>query len=233
MVQPAIRSRPSTSVAAEVEIGHALDAESRDWLQALSDTGPTREAAVERLHALLLRAARFEVARRQYAGGVSGGSGDSDDLAMHAADDALVAILGKLASYRGHSRFTTWAYKFALLEAAVKVRRRPWLGIEVPLEPDGWAQLLDDRHATPDGQAEASELIYAVRDAIAEVLTPHQRAVLVAITLNEVPIDVLAERRGTTRGALYKTLFDARRKLRARLAQDGLAFEPSRELQPT
>ena len=135
MVQPAIRSRPSTSVAAEVEIGHALDAESRDWLQALSDTGPTREAAVERLHALLLRAARFEVARRQYAGGVSGGSGDSDDLAMHAADDALVAILGKLASYRGHSRFTTWAYKFALLEAAVKVRRRPWHGSEVRSSP--------------------------------------------------------------------------------------------------
>jgi RNA polymerase sigma-70 factor (ECF subfamily) len=107
----------------------------------------------------------------------------------------------------------------------VKIRRRAWRGREVPLEPDGWEDLLDDRHVSPDDQAEASELIRAVRDAIAEVLTPHQRAVLVAITLNDVPIDVLAERRRTTRGALYKTLHDARRKLRARLAQDGLAID--------
>jgi RNA polymerase sigma-70 factor (ECF subfamily) len=183
--------------------------------------------AVERLHALLLRAARVEVARRAPEPG--DGSGNLDDLAVQAADDALVAILSKLHTYRGDSRFTTWAYKFALLEAAVRVRRRPWQGRELPLEPDGWAQLADDRRASPAGQAEASELIHAVRDAIAEVLTPHQRAVLVAITLNDVPIDVLAQRRGTTRGALYKTLHDGRRKLRARLAEDGLALEPSGE----
>jgi RNA polymerase sigma-70 factor, ECF subfamily len=223
MAQLAILPRPSMPVRA---VGHAPDGESRGWVDALSGTGPAREAAVERLHALLLRAARFEVARRQRVAGVSvGGSGELDDLAMRAADDALVAILSKLHTFRGDSRFTTWAYKFALLEAAVKLRRRPWRGREVPLEPDGWGQLLDDRQVSPDGQAEASELIGAVRDAIAEVLTPHQRSVLVAITLNDVPIDVLAERRGTTRGALYKTLHDARRKLRARLAQDGLAID--------
>jgi RNA polymerase sigma-70 factor, ECF subfamily len=233
MVQLAIRSQPPMSVSADEDVGHALDGESRDWLEALSDIGPTRDAAVERLHALLVRAARFEVARRWRAFGVNDGSGDLDDLAMHAADDALVAILSKLRTYRGDSRFTTWAYKFALLEAAAKVRRRPWHRREVSLETDDWAQLLDDRKATPDGQAEASELICAVRDAIAEALTPHQRAVLVAITLNDVPIDVLAERRSTTRGALYKTLHQARRKLRARLAQDGLAIEASHEAQRT
>ncbi len=226
MAQLAIHSRPSMSISADAEVGRPLDDESREWFDALSGKGHTRDAAIKRLHPLLLRAVRFEVARRQRAVGVSGdGSGDLDDLAMHAADDALVAILRKLHTYRGDSRFTTWAYKFALLEAAVKVRRRPWHGREVPLEADGWERLLDDRRATPDDKAEASELIDAVRDAIAEVLTPHQRAVLVAITLNDVPIDVLAERRGTTRGALYKTLHDARRKLRARLAQDGLAID--------
>jgi RNA polymerase sigma-70 factor (ECF subfamily) len=154
-----------------------------------------------------------------------GGGGDLDDLAVHAADDALVAILDKLHTYRGDSRFTTWAYKFVLLEAAAKVRKASWRGREVPLEADGWAQLHDQGRASPDAQAEAFEVIGAVRDAIAEVLTPHQRAVLVALTLNDVPIDVLAERRATTRGALYKTLHDARRKLRARLAQDGLAID--------
>ena len=108
----------------------------------------------------------------------------------------------------------------------MKVRRRPWHGRELPLEADGWAQVLEDRRGSPAGQAEASELIDAVRHAITEVLTPHQRAVLVAITLNDVPIAVLVERRSTTRGAHYKTLHDARRKLRKRLAEDGLALDP-------
>ena len=201
----------------------APDAESLEWVRALSSAGPERENAVERLHALLLRAARGEVARRRPP------VGDVDDLAVQAADDALVAVLRKLDTYRGDSRFTTWAYKFALLEAAVRARRRRWEGREIPLEVDGWAQLPDHRQASPTSQAEASELIGAVRDAIAEELTTQQRAVLVAITLNDVPIDVLAERRHTTRGALYKTLHDARRKLRARLAQDGLSVEPARE----
>ena len=156
--------------------------------------GRERDDAVERLHALLLRAAHAEVGRRA-ATVADAGSDDLDDLAMQAADDALVAILRKLHTYRGDSRFTTWAYKFALLEAAAKMRRRPWIGRELPLEADGWAQLPADPRGSPAGQAEASELIDAVRDAIAEELTPHQRAVLVALTLNDVPIDVLAERR--------------------------------------
>jgi RNA polymerase sigma-70 factor, ECF subfamily len=198
------------------------DVESLRWLRALSDTGPEREEAAERLHALLLRAARFEVARRQRA---SRGAVHLDDLAVQAADDALVAILSKLHTFRGDCRFTTWACRFVLLEAAAKVRKASWNGREVSLEADGWAQLHDHGRASPERQAEAFEVIGAVRDAIAEVLTPHQRAVLVALTLNDVPIDVLAERRATTHGALYKTLHDARRTLRARLAQDGLAID--------
>jgi RNA polymerase sigma-70 factor (ECF subfamily) len=206
--------------------GHALDSESLAWIDALSGAGRQRDEAIERLHALLLRASRFEVARRSRALGRER-PGDGEDLATQAADDALMAIMGKLHTYRGDSRFTTWAYKFALLEAAVKVRRRAWQGREVPLEADGWAQLAD-RRASPDEDAQTSELLGAVREGIIEALTPHQRGVLIAITLNDVPIDVLAERLGTTRGALYKTLHDARRKLRARLADKGLALDPAR-----
>lgn len=172
--------------------GRAPDAESLGWVEALSSTGRQQEDAIERLHALLLRASHFEVARRRRAIG-GGRSSEFDDLATQAADDALAAIMRKLHTFRGDSRFTTWAYKFALLEAGVKVRRRAWQGREVPLEEEGWAQL-PDRRESPGGAAEASELLGAVRDAIAEVLTPHQRSVLVAITLNDVPIDVLAER---------------------------------------
>ena len=111
----------------------------------------------------------------------------------------------------------------------MRLRRREWHGRELPLEDEGWARLGDQRSPSPAGQAETSELIHAVRDAIADVLTPHQRAVLVALMLNDIPIDVLAERRGTTRGALYKTLHDGRRRLRARLAEEGLAPGALRE----
>ena len=190
-----------------------------DWVEVLSTSGRARDDAVERLHALLLRASRFEVARRRRALGYV--RDNLDDLATQAADDALMAIMAKLDTYRGESRFTTWAYKFAVLEAGTKVRRRAWQEREVPLEEEGWSRL-PDRRAAPAGDLETVELLGAVRDAIADALTPHQRTVLVAVTLNDVPIDVLAERLATTRGALYKTLHDARKSLRARLAEQGL-----------
>lgn len=198
--------------------GGVRDAESLDWIDALAGEGPRREDAVRRLHSLLLRAARFELNRRRRdLDGIA-----LDDLAMQAADDALVAVVRKLPTYRGASRFTTWAYKFALLEAAVKARRRAWQDREVPLEAEGWARL-PDPGSSPTADAEADELLGAVREAMVDALTRHQREVLVAVTLNGVPIDVLAERLATTRGALYKTLHDARRKLRARLAEQGLS----------
>jgi RNA polymerase sigma-70 factor (ECF subfamily) len=214
---------PETPIAVE---GREPDAESVGWVDALSATGTEREDAVRRLHELLLRAAYFEIARRRRR--LTGARhGELDDLAHQAADDALMAVLAKLHTYRGDSRFTTWAYKFALLEASVKVRRRAWQDREVPLEADGWARLAD-RRSSPAADAEMAELLGAIRAAIEDALTPHQRTVLTALTLNDVPIDVLADRLGTTRGALYKTLHDARRKLRARLAEDGLAAATAR-----
>jgi RNA polymerase sigma-70 factor (ECF subfamily) len=213
----------STVLAMEVEAEPGLDAESRDWLDSLKDTGPRREAAIARLHELLLRAARFEVNRRRTSlPHLRGGS--FDDLATQSADDALVAILAKLDDFRGASRFTTWAYKFALLEAAVRLRRLGWQDREVPLEPASW-DALAGALASPHASAETRELFEALRVAIEERLSAHQRQVLVAITIAGVPIDVLAERIGTTRGALYKTLHDARQKLRRCLAEQGLDIE--------
>jgi RNA polymerase sigma-70 factor (ECF subfamily) len=203
----------------------SLDPDSRTWLHSLNSDGRVRDEAIARLHALLLRAARFEVARRRAASPHWDGE-DLDDIALQSADDALVAVLAKLHDFRGHSRFTTWAFKFALLETAVKMRRRPWQGRELPLEPERWPHIVD-RVASPAADAEQGELLAAVRDAIDEELTPHQREVLVAVALNGVPIDVLAERLGTTRGALYKTIHDARRKLRRRLVADDQTLEPA------
>jgi RNA polymerase sigma-70 factor (ECF subfamily) len=208
----------AASAAADAAPAGRLDAQSRRWLDELAASGPAHDDAVLRLHALLLRAARFEIARRRHAPGLRGG--DHDDLAQQAADDALMAILRKLDDFRGDSRFTTWAYKFALYEAAVKLRRRGWQDRELPLEPDAWPQFAS-RLPSPHEQVAESELLAALQAAIEQRLSAHQREVLVAVTLNGVPIDVLAERLNTTRGALYKTLHDARRKLRVALAADG------------
>jgi RNA polymerase sigma-70 factor (ECF subfamily) len=188
------------------------------WVEDLRAEGRKRQLAVERLHALLLRAARFEIARRR-AGLPALGGQELDDLAQQAADDALVSVLRRLDDFRGESRFTTWAYKFALLEAAVKVRKRAWEGREVALEPESWTGFAAGG-PTPHATVEQKELLVRLQHLIAEVLTPHQRQILVAIALNEVPIDVLAERLNTTRGALYKTLHDARRKLREQLEEE-------------
>ena len=205
-------------------VAPALDEESRAWLRDLRADGPVKDAAVARLHALLLRAARFEVGRRRPALPHVRGS-DLDDVANQAADDALVSVLRRLDDFRGASRFTTWVYKFALLEAAVKLRKRAWQGREVPLEPETW-DLFSSAALEPGDELEQSELVATLQRAIAEVLTPHQRSVLVALALNGVPIDVLAERLATNRGALYKTLHDARRKLRRHLDDCGLSWEP-------
>jgi RNA polymerase sigma-70 factor, ECF subfamily len=195
-----------------------LDDDSREWLRSLRASGAVHEEAVARLHALLLRGARFEVARRRPTLPHLRGN-ELDEIALEAADDALMSVLARLDDFRGESRFTTWVYKFALLEAAVKLRRRAWQGREVPLEPETWSMFGSDA-LEPDEQAEQSELLRTLQRAIKEVLTPHQRRVLVALALNGVPIDVLAERLNTTRGALYKTLHDARRKLREHLGEE-------------
>ena len=193
-------------------------ADSEQWIAALRAEDPE---AVAELHRLLLRAARHEIGRRPGALAHVRGEG-ADDLAQQAADDALVAVLGKLDDFRGASRFTTWAYKFALLEAGVRLRRRAWQGREVVLEPETWPSFADPA-GSAQSEAEGAELLGELQRAVRDVLTPHQREVFAALALNDVPIDVLAERMDKSRGALYKTLHDARKRLRAELASAGYA----------
>ena len=223
----AVTSRASAIGAAAAS---GLDVDSRRWLHDLGADGHVRAAAVARLHELLLRAARYEVSRRRLTLPHLRG-GDHDDLANQAADDALVAVLAKLDDFRGESRFTTWVYKFALYEAAVKLRRRSWQDRELPLEPESWS-LIASGSLSPSSHVQQDELLAALQVAIADALSAHQREVLVAITLNGVPIDVLAERLNTTRGALYKTLHDARKKLRSRLAAGGFDIAEMDGAQP-
>ena len=195
------------------------DADSAEWLRVLAGTGPQREEALARLHALLLRIARAEVARRGPRLRLTGP--ELDDLAYQAAADALIAITSKLGQFRGESRFTTWAYKFVIFEVSTKIGRHFWRHPSVPFDAEDWERLPDRFGFDPAQEAEWRDLVAALRRAVDEVLTARQRRVFVAIVLNGVPLDTLVIALASNRNAIYTTMFDARRKLRAALAANG------------
>lgn len=198
------------------------DDDGAEWVRALSGAGPTHEAAVTRLHGMLLRVSRAELRRRSARVPVAGP--ELDDLAQQAADDATVAVLAKLATFRGESRFTTWVYKFAVLEVSAKLGRHAWRTGQVALDAEQWERLPDRLGPGPADQAEAAELAAAVRQAVDE-LTAHQRRLFVAVVVDGVPLDALVVALGTNRNAVYKTVFDARRKIRQHLVAHGYVLE--------
>ena len=134
---------------------------------------------------------------------------------------ALMAIIGKLGQFRGESRFTTWAYKFVILEVSAKIGRHFWRDPPVPLDAEDWDKLPDRFGFDPSHQAEWQDLLAALRRAVDTELSPRQRQVFIAIMVNAVPLDSLVIELGSSRGAIYKMMFDARRKLRAALAANG------------
>src|SRR5262245_11426422 len=207
---------PGGSGVEEPAAAAGLDAESAEWLRLLGGTGPGRESALERLHAMLVRIARREVARRGPRLRVTGP--ELEDLAYQAAADALVAITGKLGQFRGESRFTTWAYKFVIFEVSAKIGRHFWRHPVVPLDAEDWDRLPGRFGFDPAQEAEWRDLLAGLPRAVCEELSARQRRVFVALVLNGVPLDSLVIEMASNRNALYKTLFDARRKLRAALA---------------
>jgi RNA polymerase sigma-70 factor (ECF subfamily) len=196
-----------------------LDTDSAQWLKALRGEAAEREPALGRLHAMLLGVVRAEAFRRRSALPADI-AGDLDDLCLQAADDAVSAVIRKLDEFRGASRFTTWAYKFAVLEISVRLRRRAWSTRRVDLGEASWQGIADSAPGA-DRVLEEREFLSAVRKAVETTLTDHQRRVFLAVVAEEIPIDVIADRTGSTRGAVYKVLHDARRKLRGALLSTG------------
>jgi RNA polymerase sigma-70 factor, ECF subfamily len=196
------------------------DRASRRWVEQLHPDHPRHEQAAAKLHDVLQRAAFHELHRRR--GQLATLSGpELDDVAQQCADDAMMKILAKVDDFEGLSRFTTWAYKFVIFEASNKVARHAWQHHPPSADDLTWDQLPDTLTPRPGDLAERREQLAALTKAIEHDLTPRQREVFAAIALNDVPIDVLALQLGSNRNAIYKNLFDARRKLRSSLAAAG------------
>jgi RNA polymerase sigma-70 factor, ECF subfamily len=204
-----------------------LDAESVDWLRRLSVGDDLRHAAEGELHARLLRIALAEVRRRSAGTSVTGP--ELDDLAHQAAADAMLAILAKLAGFRGESRFMTWAYRFVMLEVSSKLGRHYWRDPPVALDAGQWERLPDRLGIDPQQHAESAAILAEVRRVVDEELTAHQRRVFTAIVVDQIPLDALADRLGLRRNAIYKVVFDARRKIRRALVANGYLEEQGLE----
>lgn len=196
-----------------------MDVESARWVRLLTAGPPAREIAASELYELLLRAAHAEAARRSGHHGVVGV--ELDDVAAQAASDAVLSVIRRIDTFRGDSRFTTWAYKFVIFEVSTKLARHAWRSEDVHPEPEGWERLPDVLGVTPEQSVEARELLQAVRHGVERALTPHQRRIFVAIVVDSVPLDALVAELGTNRNAVYKVMFDARRKLRTYLGEHG------------
>jgi RNA polymerase sigma-70 factor (ECF subfamily) len=167
----------------------------------------------------MLRVAFSELSRRRgQLWSISGP--EFDDLAHQAADDALLNVLSRLGEFRGLSRFTTWVYKFVMFEVSAKVARHAWRRQPPGAEELTWDQLPDPLAPGPEDRLEQRAQLDALSNAIGE-LTDRQREVFVTIALNDGSIDVLALKLATNRNAIYKNLFDARRRLRAKMAAAG------------
>ena len=200
-----------------------LDEESAAWLRRLVAGGGEQQAAESELHATLVRIALAEVRRRSASTPVTGP--ELDDLAHQAAADAMLAILPKLGDFRGESRFTTWAYRFVILEVSSKIGRHYWRNPPVPLDAGQWERLPDRLGVDPAGHAEAAGILAEVRRVVEEELTSHQRRVFTAVVVDGIPLDALAAKLGLSRNAIYKVIFDARRKIRRALVAKGFLEE--------
>jgi RNA polymerase sigma-70 factor, ECF subfamily len=190
------------------------------WVEQLHRGHPRHEQAVAGLHNVLRRAALHELHRRRGQLPALGGP-EFEDVAQQCADDAVLKILARLDEFKGLSRFTTWAYKFAIFEVSSKLTRHAWKRHAPSREDLELGELPDIVAPGPSEQAERREQLIVLTSAIKADLTPRQREVFVAIALNDVPIDVLALELGSNRNAIHKNLSDARRKLRERLADAG------------
>lgn len=209
---------------------------NEEWLRDLAEGSPQREAALEALRQRLKRGLFYYLSRER------------SDLADHPpeeiqqmaedfAQEALLRILANLDSFRGDSQFTTWATRIAVRLVISELRRLRYRDFSLDSLIDGNENRAADANTltiddgdSPERSAEKRDAWLRIERALNEALTARQRAAFEALILEGVPLDIVAEQLNTNRNALYKLIFDARRKLRQHLEAQGLAPEYILEL---
>ena len=195
---------------------------NEQWLSDLRDKGEAREAALEELHAIILRGLPFALSRW-----LSPANPLFEPLTEEVAQETLLRVLDQLHTFEGRSQFTTWVHKIAIRIALTELRRKRWQDSsldemvdneEKPVSP----RILEDSRATPEQSAERMDMMDRVRKVINEELTERQRSALMMLGMQGMPMEEAAKRLNTNRNALYKLLHDARLRLKQRLQTEGL-----------
>jgi RNA polymerase sigma-70 factor (ECF subfamily) len=194
---------------------------NQQWLAALSEPGPEQEGALADLRAFLVQGLGYAMADRPRVL-------DADIEGF--AQDALLKILDNLASFRGDSRFTTWAQKIAVHEAFTELRRKHWENVSLEeiiarYEGDFTPSFLTDSDPSPEERVTQRRLMETVKRLIMEELTNRQRQAIIAVVFAGMPTEEVARRMGTNRNALYKLMHDARQRLKRRLQAEGISLE--------
>jgi RNA polymerase sigma-70 factor, ECF subfamily len=209
---------------------------NEEWLHDLKSHGPEQQAAINDLREYLLRAVLYFFS--QNPGDLKHlARAEIEQVAEDLAQDALLTVLKHLDEFRGESKFTTWAYRFAINISLVEARRQRWKNVSLDnlisnaQLPD--LQFEDENATNPELAAQQEEIWGAVRQVIDRELTPRQREILTALAFEDLPMDLVTERFHTNRNAVYKMLHDARAKLKKSLEERGFpvgeildAFEP-------
>jgi RNA polymerase sigma-70 factor (ECF subfamily) len=192
---------------------------NEEWLSDLR--GPEQAAALADLRAFLVRGLRYALASY---------SNVDDVLIEDFVQDALLKILNALDSFRGESKFTTWAQKIAVRVALTELRRRRWKdvsldGIVEAQDMDFVPDMMIESSAGPDQQATQRIFLETLQRLISTELTDKQRQALIAVRVQGMPLEEVARRMGTNRNALYKLLHDARQRLKRKMEAEGLSPE--------
>lgn len=197
-----------------------------DWVSELKMNGARQASALVELRAHLTRATEFYLQRRDsHLRGLD--DTERRQLAEDIVQDAIVRVVAHLDSFRGESRFTTWAGKFAVHAAAAELRRARWRNVSLDATPDDADDgdlgqfLTEPGQAGPERRAAQDQAWDAVRDALQHDLTVRQREALMAIVVDGRPVAEVANKLSTTQNALYKLVFDARVRLRRALTGNG------------
>lgn len=198
-----------------------MERSNAEWLTALNGGGDDQGAALTDLRASLVRAARFALQRS--GGGMA--AAHLTQLAEDCAQEAVIAVIAHLPDFRGESRFTTWAYVFAVNRALMALRRERWQNVSLDglLETSPEAEWGEPTQENPQHRVIQQEIVATLRKGMEECLTRRQREALRAIVFESVPLDEVARHWQSNRNAVYKLLHDARRKLREYLEARGFS----------
>lgn len=196
-----------------------------EWLAALRSSGQSQTAALADLREILV-----DGLRRGLSKWLEPYSPELEALAEDTAQDALVRILDRLDSFEGRSQFTTWAHKVAINLALSELRRKQWqdVSLDEMLEPeseDDRRRSIKDEVASPEQSVEQRELLDRLAEILSDELTERQLSLMKAVVLRDVPMEAIAQKMEVNRNALYKMMYDARVKLKRRLAFEGIELE--------